>query len=262
MTPLAQALTTGQFGHAAQHVDAIRSALQRGLPEVAPAFYSHDGTCVLVGSGPSVSSFVEEIKAERAKGRPIVAIKGAHDFLIDNGITPDLFVSLEPRDRASRDVKHKNGDTVYLLASRCAPEMFEHLKDCKVMLWHSAGAEEEADALQECGVKMAVGGGSTSGLRAINLFYLQGFRNFVLYGFDSCLSSDGETKRVDGSKAGQTIPVICGGRRFVANYAMAAQADDFQRAVYGCLPDVHIEAKGDGLIAAIIEERKKLGKRT
>ena len=261
MQPLAQALKVDQFGTASQHAETIKKNIGRGLPELTPAFCSHDGFVVLVGSGPSLSAHVEDIKQERAKGRPIVAIKGAHDFLCDNGVIPDVFVSLEPRDRSHRDLKKKNETTVYLLATRCASETFEHLKDCNVLVWHSFGSDDEKEALKEGGVKLAVGGGPTSGLRAVNIFYMLGYRNFVMYGFDSCIAPDGK-KRVDGSMTGQTIDVIVGGQRFVCNYAMADQAQSFEKATYNCLAGIHIEVKGGGLLAAIVEERRKKGKPT
>lgn len=43
---------------------------------------------------------------------------------------------------------------------------------------------------------MLIGGGTTSGLRAISLFYVLGYRQFELFGFDSC--NDGELLRVNG----------------------------------------------------------------
>src|SRR6476646_5755801 len=178
-------IDVAQFGVAGQHVEAIKAAAARGLPEFTPALVSHDGTMVVVGSGPSLPTFIEEIKEERKKGRPICAVKGAHDFLCENGLEPDLFVSVEPRDRR-HNVRKRNAHTVYLLASRVAPEMFDYLEQCKVMIWHSWGKEDEIQALKDSQQKYAVGGGSTSGLRAISLCYQMGFRNFVLYGFDSC----------------------------------------------------------------------------
>lgn len=253
------AIDVGQFGTAQGHQDNIRRALSLGLPELQPAVCPHDGNMVLVGSGPSLPAFIEEIRAERAKGRPICAIKGAHDFLCQNGIEPDLFLSVEPRDRRS-NVKEKNDRTVYLLASRVAPEMFDHLKERKVVLWHSWSAEEENKVFDNTG-KLLIGGGTTSGLRAINVFYVLGFKNFILYGMDSCLADDGKTKRFDGSKAGQIIDIIMGGRKFLANYAMAAQAQEFQN-IWRVMPDIHVDVKGDGLLAWIVSERKKHGKKT
>lgn len=256
-------INVAQFGAAGQHLAAIDRNASRGLPELAPSLIAHDGTLVLVGSGPSLPTMIDDIKAERARGRPILAVKGAHDWLCQQGIEPDLFLSVEPRDRRS-NLKHKNAHTVYLLASRVAPEVFDHLHDCKVMLWHSWGHESEVDTIKKY-TKLATGGGSTSGLRAIAVGYLYfGFRNFVLYGYDSCNAPDG-TKRVDGSKTGVTTDVIIGTgehqRTFVCNLAMAAQANEFQICTYGLFSDIHIEAKGGGLIAAILDERTRQGKR-
>lgn len=252
-------INVAQFGSAEQHVAAINRNAARGLPELSPALVSHDGTLVLVGSGPSLPAFIEDLKAERERGRPILAVKGAHDFLCDHGIEPDLFLTIEPRDRRG-NLKRKNQHTVYLLASRVSPEVFDHLKDCKVMLWHSWGHETEVEAVKAHS-KLAIGGGSTSGLRAIAVGYLYfGFRNFVLYGYDSCNAPDG-SKRFDGSQTGVTKEVVVGDRTFTCNMAMAAQAAEFQTCTYGLFSDIHLTVKGDGLLAAIVAERARMGKR-
>lgn len=251
-------IDVSQFGNASQHVGVIQHNLARGLPEFAPALVAHDGTMVCVGSGTSLPTVIDQIKEERAKGRPICAVKGAHDYLCEQGIEPDLFVSVEPRDRRG-NLKHKNQRTAYLLSSRVAVEVFDHLADCRVMVWNAFGTSEEMKAFKHR-ASHACGGGSTSGLRAIAMGYLMGFRNFVLYGYDSCNAPDG-TKRIDGAKTGVTQEVIVGGQRFSCNMAMAAQANEFQLVTYSLLPDIHIEAKGGGLIAAILDERKRQGKR-
>lgn len=251
-------IDVSQFGNASQHIEVIRKNLARGLPELVPALVAHDGTMVCVGSGPSLPTVIDQIREERAKGRPICAVKGAHDYLCEQGIEPDLFVSVEPRDRRV-NLKRKNQHTLYLLSSRVALEVFDYLSDCHVVLWNAFGTSEEMKAFKDT-TKYACGGGSTSGLRAIALAYIMGYRNFVLYGYDSCNAPDG-TKRFDGSKTGVTQDVIVGGQTFTCNMAMAAQANEFQLVTYSLLPDIHIEAKGGGLIAAILDERKRQGKR-
>lgn len=263
-------LEAGQDAPTSEHV---KSALGRGLEEFSPAICFNDGHFVVVGSGPSVVSFLDEIKQERANGRPICSVKGSHDWLMDNGVEPDLFVTCEPRVRPFR---HTNERTTYLLASRCPPELFDQVKDRNVVLWHSAASKpgsvapdkqqlgwDDLDLLDECQLwkgHFGVGGGTTSGLRAIMLGFLMGFRSFVLYGFDSCLDKDRFTKRFTGENIGQgrVIDVIAAGRRFWCNGAMAQQAAEFQE-LYSHLPNITIEAKGDGLIAAIIAGRKARG---
>jgi hypothetical protein len=46
-------------------------------------------------------------------------------------------------------------------------------------------------------------------------------------------------------------------RKFICNAAMAQQANEFQM-IFTVMPDITVEAKGPGLIAAILAERKVL----
>jgi uncharacterized Rossmann fold enzyme len=242
-------------GEPAELAQNIRAALDRGLPEFTPAPCPHDGTIVLVGSGPSVTAYFDEIKAHKESGKPICSIKGTHDWLCENGLEPDLWVDLDPRDKRN-GVQRKNDHTTYLLASRCDPVMFDHLADKKILLWNSWSSDEE---MKEIGTRLAVGGGTTSGLRAINLGYLLGFRKFILYGYDSCIKEDG-TKRFSGEKAGRTVEVMVGEpphkRKFLCNMAMAQQANEFQ-LVYTVMPDITLDVRGDGLIAEIMKVRRE-----
>lgn len=231
----------------------IRSSLARGLPELPLMPITHDGTFVCVASGWSMPDYVEEIRAHKAAGRVIVAIKAAHDFLCEHGITPDLWVNLDPRDR-TKGIQKANDKTVYLVASRCPPVTFDYLKGKKVVLWHSWAEGPEFKAIGDG--KLAIGGGTTSGLRAINIGYVLGFRKFILYGYDSCNRADG-VKRFTGEMTGATIDVWVGGptgKKFTCNMAMAQQANEFQK-LFEVMPDLQVEAHGPGLIAEIMRVR-------
>lgn len=255
------------------NADNIRSALARGLSEFTyPAPFFHDGNIVIVGSGPSLPDFLESIREEKRKGRPICAIKGAHDWLIDNGIQPDLFVSCEPRERP---LKHVSETCCYLIASRCSPALLDQLQGKRVILWHSVGSktgseppvkekitwddcnlEDECEAFRD--KPIALGGGSTSGLRAMTIAYqIFGFRNMTLYGFDSCLAPDRKTKRFTGEDVGNglVVDVIVAGKRFWCNGAMAVQASEFQDVI-NSMPGLKLDVKGDGLLAAIMSSRR------
>ena len=106
--------------------------------------------------------------------------------------------------------------------------------------------------------KLAVGGGTTSGLRAINIGYLLGFRNFVLYGYDSCNRADG-LKRFTGEHTGPAIDIWVGGpsgKKFNCNMAMAQQANEFQK-LFEVMGDITVDVKGPGLIAEIMRVRNE-----
>jgi len=246
-----------QAGSTESNSANIRSALDRGLPEFAPAIVPNDGTFVIVASGPTMPHFIEHIREEWEKGRAICAINGAYDYLVEQGITPHLFLTVDPRPMP-QNVKNPQHDTIFLLASRVNPELYDRLKDHKVMVWHSWSTEPECDVWKG---RFGIGGGTTSGLRAVNVGYLLGFRHFVMFGMDSCLASDKDTKRFTGEIVGDgwVTDVIVGDKTFYCNGAMAQQANEFQ-LLYQGMPDAKIEAMGDGLIAAILAERRRLGK--
>ena len=235
----------------------VQAALARNLPELSPGLVVHDGTMVCIGSGPSMPEHVDQIRQEQASGRPIFAVKGAHDWLCEQGITPDLYLCVDPNPQThpAHKLERANDHTMYCLASRCDPSMFDALAGRNVLLVH-AWAEEEN--FEEFKGHLVIGGGPTSGLRAINVAYVLGFRRMKLYGYDSCLSGDRRTKRFTGEEtpADRVMDVIVDGQRFWCNGAMAQQAQYLQD-YYNVMPDLHLDAVGNGLIAAILKARRK-----
>lgn len=270
-----RSIQTVTAGTPESNADNIRSCLARGLPEFAPTPCIHDGTFVIAGSGSSLLKSIEGLREEQSKGRPICAIKGAHDFLMENGIEPDLFVSVEPRERPLKYVSNK---TCYMLASRVSPSLFDQLEGKNILVWHSFSSEtnhppkpidgkplhwKDFNPLPECEVwrgRFGIGGASTSGLRAFNIAYLMGFRKIITYGMDSCLAADKYTKRFSGENIGDSkvIDVIVGGKRFFCNGALASQAMEFQEVIT-MFKDLKVEVKGGGLLAAIMEARAAKG---
>ena len=230
------------------------AAIARGYKQIRQAELPKTGSIVLVASGPSVKGQTELIRKMQIAGSPVVAIKGAHDYLIDQGVIPDYALAIDPQEH--RIAFHKPCQAVkYMIASQCHPAMFDNLAGFDVTLWHPyvmKGQDRPKNA-------MLIGGGTTSGLRAISLFYVLGWRDFQLFGFDSC--NDGETLRVngDGLKTGDSlleVRIDPEGEPFFCNASMALQAEHFQ-TYYDYLPDATFAGHGHGLIQAIIEQRSK-----
>jgi uncharacterized Rossmann fold enzyme len=230
------------------------AAIARGYPQIKEAQPAKTGAILLVASAPSVKGQLELIKKMKAAGSPIVAIKGAHDWLIDNGVMPDYALAIDPQEH--RIAFYKPQPTVhYMIASQCHPAMFDNLDGCQVTLWHPY-VKKGQDRPKNC---MLIGGGTTSGLRAISLFYVLGYRQFELFGFDSC--NDGELLRVNGEglKEGDKlieVKIDPQGETFYCNTAMALQAEHFQ-TYYDYLPDATFNGHGRGLIQAIIKKREQ-----
>lgn len=230
------------------------AAIARGYPQIKEAQPAKTGAILLVASAPSVKGQLELIKKMKAAGSPIVAIKGAHDWLIDNGVIPDYALAIDPQEH--RIAFYKPQPSVqYMIASQCHPAMFDNLDGYQVTLWHPY-VKKGQDRPKNC---MLIGGGTTSGLRAISLFYVLGYRQFELFGFDSC--NDGDLLRVNGEglKEGDKlieVKIDPQGETFYCNTAMALQAEHFQ-TYYDYLPDATFNAHGRGLIQAIIKKREQ-----
>ena len=233
------------------HMDA---AIARGYPQITSQQDAKTGPILLVASAPSVRGQIKFIKKMQAAGAPVVAIKGAHDWLIDNGVIPDYALAIDPQEHRIAFYKpHKA--VKYMIASQCHPAMFDNLAGYDVTLWHPYVMKGQTRPRSS----MLIGGGTTSGLRAISLFYVLGWRQFELFGFDSC--NDGSMLRVngDGLKNGDKlieVRIDPKGETFYCNTAMALQAEHFQ-TYYDYLPDAVFNGHGRGLIQAIIRKREE-----
>jgi len=233
----------------------MESAVARGYPQVLRQESPKDGVIALVASGPSVAGQIDVIR-EMSKTTLIVAIKDAHDWLIDNGVIPDYALAIDPQEHRISFYKPNHG-VEYMIASQCHKSMFDNLEGHKVTIWHPyvmKGQNRPKNSL-------LIGGGTTSGLRAISLFYVLGWRHFALFGFDSCLK--GDMLRINGSglKEGEPLTEVRidqNGETFYCNPSMALQAEHFQ-TYYDYLPDSHYYGFGHGLIQAIIKKREQNG---
>ena len=249
-------------------LEHIESSAKRGLPELQPSHFEHNGVCVLVGSGPSVSDYVKDIKERKKEGCTIIAIKGANDWLLSHDIVPHATLMVDPQAKITNCIKTKHDDIIYMIASQCHPEVFDDLKGSKVLIWHAWSLIGEEKLLLK---KLLIGGGTTTGLRAFNLMWMLGYRRFILYGYDSCVrvekghegdmpTAENSMKRVNGDKPEDLIDIYCGKERFWTNAAMAAQANEFQ-TMMGIFPGIHVQVEGGGIIAQILIEIQKENER-
>lgn len=255
-------------GRCIASVDELRenilSACARGLTEFWPytdaeGYVADSGReAVLVGSSPWLTDHIEAIRARQQAGAAVIAIKGAHNILIRHGIIPYVAVAVDPQERI-RECFEPHPAVTYLIGSQCHPAVFDRLKDVRVILWHSASSA--LDDLKEVQGSVIVHGGSTSGLRALYLAYLMGFRRQHLYGFDSCLK--GRQVKATGEQLPEDkeiVSVHVAGRAFDCNPAMAAQASEFTTCL-SKLDGVRVTVYGDGLLAAIAREGARLGRK-
>lgn len=166
----------------------VNSALARNLRicEVVP---EHDGKLAIVGSGPSLRGYLDELRGWPGE---IWAINGAYDYLLENGIIPHGFVGLDPLPGLAEYVKNGRPETTWYLASNCDPSVFDAVDPSKVMMWHSARQSIKVPFGQ-----MIVGGGTSAILRAPFLAHMLGYRDMTVFGADSSFD---QTRYVYGNK--------------------------------------------------------------
>lgn len=146
----------------------------------------NDEEIVVVSAGPMLVA--EDLHAEVAAGRKIVAVKHALKPLKEAGITPWACILLDPRDHVYDFVEDADKDILWFVASQVTPKAVAKLLNhgCNVWGYHaSVGAGEESMTARQ--PNSIVHGGSATATRGMFLLEMLGFRKFRLHGYDLCL---------------------------------------------------------------------------
>jgi hypothetical protein len=240
----------------------ILSALGLGLPTLQPETPNRM-TLGLCAFGPSLVEHEAEIAAHQG---PLWCVNGAHDWLLERNIIPHACVLLDSTEALVDVIRPVHGVTYYV-ASQCHPDLFAHLKDFKVVLWHAwvpkeSTGEDIRDLVTNNApagtVSTFVSGGGTAALRCFSLGKLLGHRNFIVWGLDSSFK-EGRTHATEAYPCkGTVFEAEYGGKVFTTNGPLAAQADNFERMYLRQLNDCRIEMRGDGLIPHMARTLNKL----
>jgi len=225
---------------------------------------TNDVEVAILGGGPSLEGFVDELHDFKAAGGKVVTLNGAYNWARERGLWPVNQFVVDARPHNARFTKPVDARNTYFIASQCDPAVLEGLPQERTYLWHTA-VESIRDLLDaERDLWIGTPGGSTVLLRAIPLLRMMGFRKFHLYGCDSCLrdtmNADNvhhayEQKENDGVPV---IPVIVQGRTFMCHPWMVSQAQEFMDLIKVFGNEIEICVRGDGLLAWILESGAKL----
>ena len=235
----------------------IRINCNAGWNLVYP-YERQDIEVMLLGGGPSLNDYQDDIKAKRVAGVPLITTNGAYHWAIERGLKPSAQIVVDARPFNKRFLEPVVDDCKYLVASQCDPEAISHLPKDRTYLWHSCSSDEMVEyikAVQENPV-WPTPGGSTVMLRALMLLQCLGFFKIHVYGMDSCISEGHHAYKQDENSQDveKTIKVQTKTKEFVCAPWMAIQAKEF-RQMAGLMDDsVELEVYGDGLIATLIRE--------
>lgn len=238
-----------------QVIDNCASSQARGLPELALSPPTDIPVCI-VGGGPSAEDEWPEIFRRYKDGQHVWALNGAHDWLLNHGITPHAAWCVDSLPQNVEFYRRPCKLTRYYLASRVDPGVFNALKGQNVTLWFDASCK------YICPDKLLVGGGTTIGVKAMAGAYVLGHREIHLFGYDSCYRLDTHHAYDQPWNDGEpdVREVVVGNRLFHAAPWMINQVKNFgmitpKLAEEGCTVEVH----GDGLLQATYSEMQVTG---
>lgn len=229
-------------------LDHVRSALGRGLPK--PQYCRpHGRTLSVAGGGPSLAQTYPQLDGV------VVTANAGLGFLLSKGITPWACGLLDARPHIA-DLIEPHPDVFYFVASTCHPKVFDKLEGCKVILWHPSGVPGLERVLPPDAHMIA--GGTTMGMRWLNLGHYMGFRRFEMHGLDSSYRG-AQTHAYPDSRDGTAGTIEING--YVTDNNFLTQCLDwFQLEELFQLeadkPEVRFH--GDGLLQSMVRERANL----
>lgn len=213
-----------------------------------PLINCKTGAVSIVGSGPSLKTTWHNISGD------IIACNASAGYLIGRGVIPKYAMCFDADPLSEAFFKKPHKDVTYLIASRCAPIVFEQLKGCNVVVWHAKG-DLNIDSLLTKHRRMEpmVGGGGAAVTRTMFLAQAMGYKHFHLYGIDSSYRrNDGDTHIGKSTTEERYLQIMCNNQVFDTTPWMAGQAEDFKALVPSLIRiGIKVSVHGDGLIPTI-----------
>lgn len=229
--------------------------VKQGWMQVEP-YDTNNLELMILGGGPSLNGFEDEIKANRAAGMKLVTLNGTYNWALERGLKPSATVVVDGRAHNARFTKPVIDDCKYLICSQCDPAVLEGLPKDRTYLWHT-GAQLHREILDATYEKKWywIPGGSTVLLRAMPLLRLLGYRKFHLYGCDSCVNEESHHAYAQPENDGEILlPTMVTGsdRVFKTTVWQASQAHEFMDLMRLLGDIIEIQIHGDGLLAHIL----------
>lgn len=228
----------------------IRHAISLNTDRLRPV-KPHKTPAIIIGGGPSLKNHLDEICQHKIEGQVIFATNNSYGYLIKNSIKPDHHVMLDARPEMATMVPYL-ANCYY--ASQCAPEVFKSAKanGSHVILWHHFAEGIQNIIPKGTGHHPMVGMGSSSGLKAIAIAHILGFREFHLYGFDSCYADGDHHAYEQALNNGEKIlDIVMNGKNYHAAPWMCTQIEEFKEIIPHLTKDSIVTAHGEGLLQDI-----------
>jgi hypothetical protein len=206
---------------------------------------------LIVAGGPSLKDQLWRIRGMAMSSYPIMAVNNAYKYLRDNGIQAGAQVMCDARKENLEFVAEPGVLKYY--ASQCAQEVLR-VAGTDLICWHPAFTTYHDMIQDRKGSDVQVGAGSTAGLKAIAIAYILGYRNIMLFGFDSCYADTHHAYAQALNDSERILDAVFNGKHYKCAPWMVTQAEEFKElaialANMGCT----VQGYGDGLIKDVLE---------
>lgn len=217
----------------------VAHALTLGRPEVAEFEEGMaTGTLHIIANGPSARQAPLE--------GPTLALNGALRLFTERGLAPTFWAACDPQALVADFLTDAPAETVYLVASKCHPSVFEALKDRRVVIWHA----DDPGSFPLVYDRFPVVSWVSITLCAFELMARIGWRRFEVWGWDGCFL-DGQHHAADQAHEAERMEVDLGGAEpVITTPAWMLEAQSAGQRLAGFPFRVHIH--GPGLIAQIM----------
>jgi hypothetical protein len=249
-------------------ISNIRENAKLGIQNVTP-HEQQDTEIMILGGGPSLNDFTDEIIAKRKAGVKLITTNGTYGWAIEHGLEPSMQLIIDGREFNKRFAEPILPKTKYCIASQCHPDLVKTLPKDRTYLWQINTDLEFMDVVKESYGEylkdwFPCPGGSTVMLRGLCLLRMLGYSKFIIYGFDSCIRDEAHHAYEQKENDDRKIMDITVGKNtkfekvFRCQPWMVFQAKEFQLMVPRVLMDADLQIKGDGMIAYIVNSGAEL----
>ena len=268
--------------------DFIRDNIKNNLKLIdrwLGKFPLHNGNVILVSGGPYLNINKLKTHIRNNPDSKIVCVKHSYPKLVDNGILPWACIVLDPRPITGTSThgvvrkelfKKIEKKTKFFVASMTDPSVTEYLidKGAEIHGWHAFTESLRDPAEQnkkmvnnsvtlnpDIGIPQGatlITGGTCAAMRALGIMHTMGFRNFDLFGFDSCMEEPTEEQKKETTGAEDEEPkpkyfkVGVGEQYFWTTGELLAMAQDCERTFNDPPMEMNLNLYGeDTLVTAL-----------
>jgi len=243
-------------------VDQVRANAQRRDVQNLQSEPYIPRTMVFVAGGPSVTDYLDEIKAKSIDPRyDVFTSNMTCKYLLSKGITPKYHVIIDPTEKKSKDLDYDCDEVTLVLGLQCHPAVFDAIGNRKAYKFLAASATDRTPsdvevAQDACHAKdpnlLGIGGGSMMGTRVMFLAHVMGYRNLEYYGFDGSIKYESGRVRnyAYNKQRGENILEVeaANGRKFFSTIALSRQATELVHLLDD-LPGLDVTIHGDTFLS-------------